>query len=96
MLSIYLYLLRVLLLGCLFFIHLPLLIHTAQEDSARYLIDYGAPVGVFDDTGMSAIGCMVEKMPHVALEALDQFRSTDPAFRKDFYYLNYLEYDPAK
>ena len=51
---------------------------------------------MFDDTGMSAIGCMVEKMPHVALEALNQFRVTDYAFRKEYYYLNYLEYDPSK
>lgn len=45
---------------------------------------------------MSAIGCMVEKMPHVALDALDQFRTNDAAFRKDYFYLNYLDYDPAK
>ena len=45
-------------------------------------MDYGAPVGVFDDTGMSAIGVMIDKMPNVALEALNQFRVFDPAFRK--------------
>ena len=29
--------------------------HVAQEDSARYLIDIGVPVGVFDDTGMDVL-----------------------------------------
>ena len=67
-----------------------------QQDSARFLIDFGAPVGVFDDTGMSAIGCMVEKMPHVAEDALNQFIVNDNAFRKVYYYLNYLEQDPIK
>ena len=67
-----------------------------QQESARFLLEFGAPVGIFDDTGMSAIGCMVEKMPHVALDALDQFVVKDDAFRKVYYYLNYLEYDPVK
>ena len=39
---------------------------------------------------------MVEKMPHIAYDALNQFHVSDNAFRKDFYYLNYLEYDPKK
>lgn len=69
---------------------------TAREDAARYLVGFGVPVGVFDDTGMSCIALMVEKMPHIAVEALDQFRVTDTAFRKDYFYLNYLESNPAK
>ena len=39
---------------------------------------------------------MVEKMPHIAVEALNQFRVTDRAFRKDYFYLNYMESNPAK
>lgn len=68
----------------------------AREDTARYLVEYGVPVGVFDDTGMSAIALMVEKMPHIAEEALNQFQVNDSAFRKDYFYLNYLEYPPKK
>ena len=51
---------------------------------------------MFDDTGMSAIALMVEKMPHIAVDALDQFLLHDSAFRKDYFYLNYLENDPKK
>ena len=34
---------------------------------------------------------MVEKMPGIAIEALEQFHSMDRALRKKYYYLNYLE-----
>ena len=64
----------------------------AQEDSARYLLELGAPVGVFDDTGMSAIGLMVERMPQVAVDCLNQFQTTDMAFRRERYYLNSVSY----
>ena len=37
---------------------------------------------------------MIEKMPHVAMEAMEQFQIIDRAFRKHFYYLSYLEPDP--
>eukprot|EP00111_Clytia_hemisphaerica_P011884 TCONS_00034914-protein len=68
----------------------------AREEAARYLVDYGVPVGTFDDTGMSTIAHMVEKMPHIAVDALDQFMVDDTAFRKSFFYLNYMEYDPIR
>ena len=68
----------------------------AREEAARYLVDYGVPVGTFDDTGMSTIAHMVEKMPHIAVDALDQFFVDDTAFRKSYFFLNYLEYDPIK
>ena len=37
---------------------------------------------------------MIEKMPHVALEAVKQFRIIDRAFRKDSFFLSFLERDP--
>jgi len=37
---------------------------------------------------------MVEKMPHIAVDGLDQFVIGDNAFRKDYFFLNFLEYDP--
>ena len=64
---------------------------TAQEGSVSFLLDLGVGVGVFDDTGMSAIGVMIEKMPHVAYEALNQYQDRDVARRVDQFYLNYLE-----
>ena len=37
---------------------------------------------------------MIEKMPQIALEAVEQFHLLDLAFRKHYYYLSYLEPDP--
>lgn len=37
---------------------------------------------------------MIEKMPHVAIEAAEQFHLLDRAFRKHYYYLSYIEPDP--
>lgn len=70
--------------------------HAGRIDSARYLLDIGVAVGVFDDTGMSCIAFMIEKMPHVACEALNQFHDSDIGRRKDYFYLNYLEGNPTK
>ena len=67
----------------------------AREDAVRYLVEQGVPVGVFDETGLSALALMIEKMPNIAKESLEQFVSIDRAFRKEYYYLNYLEHDPT-
>ncbi len=50
---------------------------------------------MFDESGLSAIALMIEKMPKVAKDALEQFIHIDRAFRKEQCYLNYLEADPA-
>ena len=55
------------------------------------MLDLGAPVGVYDDTGTSCLTHMIEKMPDVASSALDQFRKVDKASRTIYYYLSYLE-----
>ena len=55
------------------------------------LLEAGAPAAVYDDEGISCLTLMVEKMPMIALEALEQFFTEDRALRKKFYYLNYLE-----
>ena len=39
---------------------------------------------------------MIEKLPKVAQEAMQQFVIIDRAFRKEYYYLSYLESDPAE
>ena len=37
---------------------------------------------------------MIEKMPQVTIEAVEQFHLLNKAFRKHYYYLSYLEPDP--
>ncbi|XP_065055381.1 transient receptor potential cation channel subfamily A member 1-like isoform X4 [Rhopilema esculentum] len=66
---------------------------SARSEAARFLIEHGAPVGVYDDSGTPCLSLMIEKMPHIAIEAVEQFHNIDRAFRKHFFYLNYLEKD---
>lgn len=54
-------------------------------------MECGAPAGVYDDTGTTCLTHMIEKMPDVAAEALDQFQIVDKASRTVRYYLSYLE-----
>ena len=66
---------------------------TARPEAAQFLIERGAPVGVYDDSGTPCLSLMIEKMPHVAIEAVEQFHNIDRAFRKHYFYLSYLEKD---
>ena len=54
-------------------------------------MECGAPAGVYDDTGTTCLTHMIEKMPLVAAEALEQFQKVDKASRTVRYYLSYLE-----
>ncbi|XP_066925009.1 uncharacterized protein [Clytia hemisphaerica] len=67
---------------------------TARTDAARFLIENGAPAGVYDSSGTPCLSLMIEKMPNIAIEAVEQFHLLDLAFRKHYYYLSYLEPDP--
>ena len=62
-----------------------------RTEAARFLLEAGSPAAVYDDMGNSCLSLMVEKMPGIAIEALEQFHSMDRALRKKYYYLNYLE-----
>eukprot|EP00794_Sanderia_malayensis_P005153 gene5153-5803_t len=62
-----------------------------RSETCKILLKEGAPAGVCDDSGMSAMALMIMKMPPVALTALDQFHVKDRANRKQYFYLNYLE-----
>eukprot|EP00794_Sanderia_malayensis_P014412 gene14412-15918_t len=64
---------------------------SGRTEAARFLLEAGAPAAIYDDMGNSCLSLMVEKMPGIAIEALEQFHSTDRALRKKYYYLNYLE-----
>ncbi|XP_066920026.1 transient receptor potential cation channel subfamily A member 1-like [Clytia hemisphaerica] len=70
-------------------------LHLAAEngriEAARYLLSKNAPSAVYDDQGVSCLSIMVQKMPGVAFLALQQFYAEDPANRKLYCYLNYLE-----
>jgi hypothetical protein len=62
-----------------------------RSKAAKILIAEGAPAGVYDDLGNSALSLLIEKIPEVALDAMHQFHSVDTINRKEFYFLNYLE-----
>ena len=62
-----------------------------RSKAAKLLISEGAPAGVYDNLGNSALCLLIEKIPEVALKAMDQFHSADTINRKELYFLNYLE-----
>ena len=71
-------------------------IFLGRAEACRFLLEQGAPAGIFDDGGTTTLTLMVEKMPDVAKVAISQFQLVDKALRKKYYYLNYLERDVWK
>ena len=67
----------------------------ARAESARFLVEQGAPCGVYDSSGTPLLSLLIEKMPQIAMEAIEQFHFLDRAFRKHYYYLGSLEMDPV-
>ncbi|KAL5020931.1 hypothetical protein ScPMuIL_000086 [Solemya velum] len=68
-----------------------------RSESARLLLNLDVPVGVSDDRGQKTITWMITKMPQLyAMEALNQFHSTDRPNRKQHFHLNYLMQDREK
>ena len=63
----------------------------SRSKAARYLVELGAPTGVYDHNGEMALSLLILKMPEVAIIALDQFRSEDMINRKEYYFINYVE-----
>lgn len=62
-----------------------------RANIALLLINEGASIGIFDDEGNSALTLLTEKMPDIAVQALDQLHSTDNLNRKEYFSLNILE-----
>ena len=62
-----------------------------RAKSATFLINAGASAAVWDSQGNSVISLLIERLPSVALKALDQFHLKDRINRKQFFYLNCLE-----
>lgn len=55
------------------------------------MIEEGASSCIYDANGSSAITVLIEKLPSLAVEALDQLHISDTITRRELYYLNLLE-----
>ena len=62
-----------------------------STETAQFLLDIGAPAGIYDSEGNSAITYLLEKMPHVAYRALHQFVVSNRSLKQSDMYLMYLE-----
>lgn len=62
-----------------------------RSKSVKVLMEEGAPAAVYDSEGTSAISMVIQKMPLIATEALEQLHSKDRTNRKQYYYLSYLD-----
>lgn len=62
-----------------------------RAEIALLLINEGASVAIYDNEGNSALTLLAEKMPDIAVQALDQLHSTDNVNRKEYFSLNILE-----
>lgn len=64
-----------------------------SAETAQFLLDIGAPAGVYDNNGNSALACLLEKIPSVAYRALEQFRTSNTSLKQSYMYLSHLETD---
>ena len=55
------------------------------------LIDEGAAACLLDSSGNSALCILIDRLPHLAVQALNQLHVTDVITRTNSYYLQYLE-----
>jgi hypothetical protein len=55
------------------------------------LIEEGASSCLYDANGSSAMTVLTEKLPNLAVEALDQLHVSDTITRRELFYLNLLE-----
>jgi hypothetical protein len=62
-----------------------------RANTALLLINEGASATIYDNEGNSALTLLTEKMPDVAVQAMDQLYSSDNVNRKEYFSLNYLE-----
>ncbi|XP_028409086.1 transient receptor potential cation channel subfamily A member 1 homolog [Dendronephthya gigantea] len=61
-----------------------------RSKSVKVLMEEGAPAAVHDNEGTSAISMVIQKMPLIATEALEQLHVKDRTNRKQYYYLSCL------
>ena len=63
----------------------------SRDKAAKILIDEGASSCLLDTFGNSALTVLIDRLPHLALEALNQLHITDVITMKELYYINFLE-----
>ena len=59
--------------------------------AAEVLLDEGAASCLLDSSGNTALTVLIDRLPNLALEALNQLHTTDVITMKEFYYLQFLE-----
>lgn len=62
-----------------------------RDKTAKVLIEEGAASCLLDSSGSSALSVLIDRLPHLALEALDQLHTSDIITMKESYFLNFLE-----
>ena len=64
-----------------------------SAETAQFLLDIGAPIGVYDSNGVSALACLIERIPNVAYRALEQYQTNNISLKQSRMYLSHLETD---
>lgn len=67
-----------------------------QSKTAKTLITEGAACCLLDVTGNSALCELIDHLPNLAVEALDQLHSTNDITMEEFYHLQHLESSKEK
>ncbi|XP_047134098.1 uncharacterized protein LOC100209684 isoform X1 [Hydra vulgaris] len=65
-----------------------------SSKTAQLLLDLEAPIGVYDNDGNFCLSYLIEKMPDVAYQALNQFKVANISLGRNEVYLSYLEKNP--
>lgn len=63
----------------------------SRGETAKILIEEGAVSCLLDITGNSALCVLIDQLPNLAVEALNQLHATDVITSREYYYLQYLE-----
>ena len=64
--------------------------------AAEVLLDEGAASCLLDSSGNTALAILIDRLPNLALEALNQLHVSDVITMKEFYYLQFLEQPPPQ
>ena len=62
-----------------------------RAKAAEVLLDEGAASCLLDSSGNTALTILIDRLPNLALEALNQLNTTDVITMKEIYYLQFLE-----
>lgn len=59
--------------------------------AAEVLLDEGAASCLLDSSGNTALTVLIDRLPNLAVEALNQLRVTDVITMKEYFYIQFLE-----